>query len=390
MAVGVMAMIVTLAVMDGFEEDLKQKLLGNMAPITLSGRALEENQVLEIGKSLEVMPQIQGMSPYVRTQVLLASTGRPLGTTLVGVDPETVPITSRLPEQMLEGKLGALKGFFSDPGGSFPECVDKPVILLGRELIDNLGCFYGDLIRVVSPVGIETPFGIVPIQKSFCVGGIFQTGLYEYDATFAYISLENAQEFLQIGSGLTGIEIGISDIHDARRIAAGIREIVGPELKVEDWMQKNRRLLSAMRLEKITAFAVLTLIVLVAVLSILSSLSMTVMEKRKEIAILKALGATQRRIEKLFILQGVAIGLSGTILGVGSGIGLCKLLEAYPVVRLPQDVFYQLALPVKMEIIDVLSVSLATLLLSLLATLYPAKRAARLPPAEILRGDFTV
>ena len=282
---------------------------------------------------------------------MLVSSGRPLGATLVGVDPETVPVTSRLPEQMLEGSLEALKDDYQAPGDSFPECVGKPAILLGRELTDNLGCFYGDLIRVLSPIGIETPFGVMPVQKSFCVGGVFQTGLYEYDATFAYISLSQAQDFLQLGKGITGIEIGIDDIHGARRMASKIRGIVGSDLRVEDWMQKNRRLLSAMRLEKITAFAVLALIVLVAVLSILSSLSMTVIEKKKEIAILKALGATQAGIQRLFVLQGIIIGLSGTLLGVASGVGICKLLQLYPLVKLPQDVFYQLTLPVKMDVL---------------------------------------
>ncbi len=380
-------MLVTLSVMDGFEEDLKEKLLGNMAPITLKRKQMNEDHVQELRDRLAGVDGVQGLSPYVRTQVLLLSTGRPVGATLMGIQPESISRVSRLPEQIVEGHLDVLR----DPieaGGPFPmECEGKPAILLGRELIGNLGCFYGDPIRMVSPVGIETPFGVMPIQETFCVGGVFQTGLYEYDATFAYVSLGQAQSFLRIGTEVSGVEVGIAKYEHARERAEEIRAVSGDAYKVEDWMQKNRRLLSAMRLEKITAFAVLTLIVLVAVLNILSSLAMTVTEKRKEIAILKALGATRGRIQGLFVLQGMLIGLTGTGIGVLAGVGFCKILARYPLVTLPQDVFYQLTLPVRMNPVDILSVAVAALLLSLLATLYPAWKAARVLPAETLRYE---
>ncbi len=384
-AVGVMAMIVTLAVMDGFEEDLKQKLLGNMAPVTLTGSDLDRGSLEEVRKELADLHTIRALSPYVRTQILLVSAGRPVGATLIGTDPETLPMISRLPDQLLEGELGALHALHDPQGDLPPECDGKPAILLGRELTNHLGCFFGDVIRLVSPVGVETPFGVIPMQKSYCVGGIFQTGLYEYDASFAYISLKEAQKFLQLGEGITGIEVGTTDLYQARKIAGAIRERVGETYRVEDWMQKNRRLLSAMWLEKITAFSVLTLIVLVAVLSILSSLAMTVIEKKKEVAVLKALGATRGRIQSMFMLQGMIIGCTGTLVGVAAGIAVCRLLESYPLVTLPQDVFYQLTLPVQLGVEDVVAVSSATLLLSLLATLYPARKASKVPPAETLR-----
>jgi lipoprotein-releasing system permease protein len=382
-----MAMLVTLSVMDGFEEDLKEKLLGNMAPVTVTRKHMNQEHVAELRERLAGLEEIHGFSPYVRTQVLLLSSGRPVGATLMGIQPEAISLVSQLPGQILEGRLETLQGPI-ESGEPLPmECEGKPAILLGRELISNLGCFYGDLIRIVSPVGIETPFGIVPIQKTFCVGGVFQTGLYEYDATFAYVRLGEAQAFLQIGDEISGVEVGISSYENARKSAKMIQNLAGKEYRVEDWTQKNRRLLSAMRLEKITAFAVLTLIVLVAVLNILSSLAMTVVEKKREIAILKALGATRGRIQFLFVLQGMLIGLTGTGVGVVAGVGFCKILERYPIVRLPQDVFYQLTLPIRMEPVDVLSVSVAALLLSLLATLYPAWKAARVPPAETLRYE---
>jgi lipoprotein-releasing system permease protein len=386
-AVGVMAMLVTLSVMDGFEEDLKEKLLGNMAPVTVTAKDMNREDVERLRAELADVEEVRGFSPYVRTQVLLLSSGRPVGATLMGIEPEAISLVSRLPAQMLEGGLEALQGPI-ETVGPFPEaCAGKPAILLGRELTHYLGCYYGDPIRVISPVGVETPFGVMPVQKTFCVGGVFQTGLYEYDATFAYMSLEEAQRFLQIGEGVSGTEVGISSYEDARKSANAIRDVLGEPYRVEDWMQKNRRLLSAMRLEKITAFAVLTLIVMVAVLNILSSLAMTVIEKRKEIAILKALGATRGRVQLLFVLQGMWIAMTGTGVGVVAGVVFCEILARYPIVKLPQDVFYQLTLPIRMDPVDVLAVSGAALLLSLVATLYPAWKAARVPPAETLRYE---
>jgi len=386
-AVGVMAMLVTLSVMDGFEEDLKEKLLGNMAPVTLTRKHMNQDHLQELRERLGGVEEVRGLSPYVRTQVLVLSGGRPVGATLMGIEPESISMVSRLPAQLLEGSLDVLREPIESDQAFPAECEGKPAILLGRELANNLGCFYGDPIRVVSPVGIETPFGVLPIQETFCVGGIFQTGLYEYDATFAYVSLGEAQSFLQIGREISGVEVGISRLERARERADEIRTLSGDAYRVEDWMQKNRRLLSAMRLEKITAFAVLALIVLVAVLNILSSLAMTVIEKKKEIAILKALGATRGMIQGLFVLQGMLVGLSGTGVGVLAGVGACKILARYPVVTLPQDVFYQLTLPVRMEPVDILAVAVAALLLSLLATLYPAWKAARVLPAETLRYE---
>ena len=383
-AVGVMALLVTLGVMDGFEQDLKEKLLGNMAPITLTGKELDRTDVEALEVALTALSGFRGLCPYVRTQVLLTVSGRSFGATLVGVDPDRVSQVNRLPEQILTGSISALQRF-PDTGGELPECEGRPSILVGREMLHRLGAYYGDRIRMVSPVGIETPFGVVPVQNDYCIGGIFQTGLYEYDASFVYMSLEEAQRFLHLGSRVTGIDVGIRDVARAPEVAGRIRDRIDPAIRVEDWTQKNRRLLSAMRLEKTTAFAVLVLIVLVAVLSILSSLAMNVMEKRQEIAILKALGATRRRILFLFVLQGLSIGGTGTLIGSLAGIGICRLLKTYPVVTLPQDVFYQMTLPVALAATDVLYVCLATLALSLLATLYPAWKAAGVVPAESLR-----
>lgn len=386
-AVGVMAMIVTLAVMDGFEADLKEKLLGNLAPITLQGKDLSAEDLETLRSRIASIEGVTGLSPYVRTQVLLAAEGRTAGVTLKGVDVGTVSTVSRLPEQIRHGALEALHDTGEDSTGVPEECAGKPALLMGRELARHLGCLPGDPVRVVSPFGIDTPLGVVPAQMTFCVAGIFQSGLYEYDASFAYGGLENVQQFLGLGQDLTGIEVGVADLDRVRKIAAAVRRVVGPDVRVEDWMEKNRRLLAALRLEKITAFAVLALILLVAVLSILSSLAMAVIEKKREIAVLKAVGASGSRIQKIFLLQGAAIGVTGTLAGVGLGLLACKALAAYPLLTLPREIFYELSLPVRVQILDVLSVCLAAVGLALVASSYPSWKAAAVPPAETLRYE---
>lgn len=386
-AVGVMAMIVTLAVMDGFEEDLKEKLLGNLAPITLQGKDLSGQDVDSLRSRIAPLKGVTGLSPYVRTQVLLTAQGRTVGATLKGIETGTISVASRIPEQIREGGLESLSGKERAPIDPTGECSGKAPLLVGRELARHLGCLPGDPVRVVSPFGIETPFGVLPAQMTFCVTGIFQSGLYEYDATHAYGPLKTVQAFLGMGQAISGIEVGVTDLDQVRKVAAAIRQVAGPGIRVEDWMEKNRRLLAALRLEKITAFAVLALILLVAVLSILSSLAMAVIEKKREIAVLKAVGASGARIQKIFLLQGTAIGAAGTLAGVGLALAACRLLATYPVVTLPREIFYELSLPVRVQVFDVLSVSLAALVLALVATFYPSRKAARVPPSETLRYE---
>jgi lipoprotein-releasing system permease protein len=224
-------------------------------------------------------------------------------------------------------------------------------------------------------------------MKKFRVAGIFDSGMFEYDTGLAFISLKNAQNFFNMGDKVTGIEIKVDDIYRADKIAQDIQKLLGIPYWVRDWMVMNKTLFSALKLEKVVMFVILTLIVLVAAFNIISTLIMVVMEKGKDIAILKSMGATKKSIMKIFMLEGLIIGLTGTIIGVIGGYLVCHLLETYHFIKLPSDVYYLDTLPVKMKVGDFLGVAFAAITISFLATLYPSWNAARLNPVEAIRYE---
>ncbi len=217
--------------------------------------------------------------------------------------------------------------------------------------------------------------------------GLIQSGMYEYDNTLAYVDLAVAQQFLGIGDSVTGIEVRVKDIYRAGEIAEAMKKSLGPPYYVNDWIRMNSNFFSALKLEKVVMFVILTLIILVAAFNIVSSLTMLVMEKGRDIAILKAMGATTASIRKIFVLEGFLIGICGTGLGVLGGCFLCNLLKRYKFIDLPSDVYHISKLPVKMESLDLAAIAFAAICISLLATLYPSRKAARLDPAEALRYE---
>jgi lipoprotein-releasing system permease protein len=295
---------------------------------------------------------------------------------LRGIDPATAGRVTDLDKNLIGGSLADLA-----PGGEGT----LPGILLGRELANRLGAFLDAEVTAISPTSTIGPLGIVPKLKKFRVTGIFDSGMYEYDSSLAYIPLVEAQKLLDVGGAVNGIEVKVDDIFAAGAIARDLEAALGFPYGARDWKEMNRSLFSALELEKIMMFIILVLIILVASFNIVSTLTMIVVEKGREIAILKAMGATPGRIMRIFMIDGLVIGLAGVALGVPLGYGASWLIQEY--YTLPGDVYYISKIPVKLLWQDVAAVSAAALAISLLATLYPSWRAAKLEPVEALRYE---
>ncbi|MGW8323564.1 MAG: FtsX-like permease family protein, partial [Thermodesulfobacteriota bacterium] len=262
-----------------------------------------------------------------------------------------------------------------------------PGLVIGRELSHILGVHVGDRVNMISPLGALGPMGMIPKARGFRVTGIFEAGMYEYDASLAYIDIPHAQDFLNMEDGITGVELRLEDIYEAGRVARRLQARLGYPYHARDWMQMNRNLFAALKLEKIAMFLILTLIILVAAFNIVGTLVMMVIEKSRDIAILKTMGATRRGIMTIFMTQGLFVGILGTALGLAGGYILCYVLQETQLISLPGDVYYLDHLPVHMRAGDFLWVGLAAMLISLLATVYPSLQAAKLDPIEPLRYE---
>ena len=386
-AVGVMALIVVLAVMSGFEKTLKEKILGTQAHLVLLKASQEGmDHYEEVAKKAEEVKGVISAAPFIFNQVMLSSESNVSGVVLKGIDPDRVGKVTELAHNLKAGRLQDLK---TTPEG------DLPGIILGVELAKHLSVSINDAIQVISPLGTMTPMGMMPKMKRFRVKGIFQSGMYEYDNTMAYVSLESAQKFFSMGAHVTGIEIKTDDIYHVKGIGKEIRQRMGFPFWTKDWMEMNRNLFAALRLEKIAMFIILVLIVLVAAFNIISTLIMVVMEKHKDIAILKSMGAPSKGILKIFIIEGLVIGVVGTVLGGILGLGAAFNLEKitgfvenlFGFKILASDVYYIDKLPSQVNPFDVGMIVMTAILISLLATLYPSWRASKLDPAEALRYE---
>lgn len=375
--VGCMALIVVLAVYSGFTDGLRDQILGINSHIVVQNRNGSISNYKAIRKQLLTFANVTGATPYLYAQTLLSGTGGGNGVVLRGIDPETAGTALNLPEQMIRGKVSDL---LNREGERIPR------IILGESLALDLRVNIGYKIRLISPSGPLTPMGVIPKIKTCMVSGIFKSGMQEYDSNLAYMAIADVQDFLEIGDVVHGIEVSVkkNQLDNADRIASIIREKIGPDIIAKDWMAMNHNLFAAFKLEKIGMFICLALIILVAALNIISALVMVVMEKATDIAILKSMGATSSSITKIFFFQGLVIAVTGTILGVLGGLGLCELLSRYQFIELPSNVYPMNTLPIKVLPFDVTIVAICSIVITLLATLYPSWKASQVHPAEVL------
>jgi lipoprotein-releasing system permease protein len=338
----------------------------------------------EVVKEVEQVKGVVSATPFILSQVMLSSESNVFGVVLNGIDPDRVGKVIELARNMKAGRLQDLKAEGDSPG-----------IILGVELAKRLGVSLNDAIQVISPLGTMTPMGMMPKMKRFRVMGIFYSGMYDFDNTLAYISIVSAQKFLNMDSRVTGIEIKTSDVYKVKKIGKEIRQKLGFPFWTRDWMEMNRNLFSALKLEKVAMFIILVLIVLVAAFNIISTLIMVVMEKNKDIAILKSMGAPSKGILRIFIIEGGVIGVVGTFFGTVVGLATALNLEKvsgfvenlFGFKLLPSDVYYIDKLPSQVNPLDVGLIVMTAILISLLATLYPSWRASKLDPAEALRYE---
>jgi len=375
--IGVMALIVVLAVMNGFREDLMKKILGvnsHLLILSYKGGITETEAVME--KALEV-DGVLSATPFIYSQVMIKHGGNIAGALLRGLDPATAGKVLDIDSMIKQGSLSLLKRSKADPQG----------IILGSELSKRIGALPGDTVTLVSPIGKLTPLGRVANEGSFEVKALFESGMYDYDSSLIYLSLADARDFLSLGDEVTVIELKVKDIDESDKIGEVIQDRLGYPYWTKDWKMMNKSLFSALKLEKVTMFIILIMIVLVGALNIISSLVMLVMEKTRDIAILRTMGASSKSIMSIFIFQGLFVGLIGTVLGLMFGSILCYLLARYKFINLPPDVYYITTLPVRMEWLDVVSIALAAVIISFLATIYPSWQASKLNPVEALRYE---
>ncbi|MBT8353088.1 MAG: lipoprotein-releasing ABC transporter permease subunit [Desulfofustis sp.] len=375
--VGVIALIVVLSVYSGFTDGLRDQILGiNSHIIVQRVEGSIDNYELIQDRVLSVKG-VDGATPYLYAQTLLSGSTGGAGIILRGIDPETAKQVVSLSNQMISGTIEDL---------AFDQDERLPPIIIGAQLASDLRVNVDGKVRLISPSGPLTPMGVIPKIKTCRVAGIFESGMYEYDSSLAYMHIHAVQEFLEIGDVAHGIEVLVEKdlLNKADRVAQAIVDKVGPGTIARDWMSMNRNLFAAFKLEKIGMFICVALIILVAALNIISALIMLVMEKSRDIAILKSMGATSGSIMKIFFLQGLVISLTGTVLGVLGGLGLCELLSRYQFIELPSNVYPMTTLPIKVLPTDVTIIACCSIIISLSATIYPSWKASRVKPAEVL------
>jgi lipoprotein-releasing system permease protein len=381
-ALGVAALITVLSVMNGFEQELRSRILGMASHASISGYQKPLGDWRGLAQRAAAHPEVLGVAPYVTGEIMLTKGKKVSGALVRGVLPDEEPAVSSVGEHMRIGRLADLQA------GEYR-------IILGSELAYSLGASVGDQITMVTPQATFSPAGILPRLRRFRVAGIFDVGMYEYDRGVALVHLEDAARLFKLDDSITGIRLKLRDLFQAPLISRQLAAEFGEGFRVEDWTRQHANFFRAVQTEKRVMFVILTLIVAVAAFNIVSTLVMVVTDKRADIAILRTLGATPGVVLRIFMIQGALIGLLGTALGVVAGVALAlnvetivpAIEEAFGIQFMPADVYYISSLPSKLNWPDVWQIGTVAFLLSFLATLYPAWRAARTQPAEALRYE---
>ena len=374
--IGVFSMIVVLSVMNGFRADITSKILG-MSPalkvVYKEGTLNQNNNIIELCENID---GISVAAPYLSGNVMLVYGERASGAILKGISPSKADKIINLSSFIKEGDLSGL----SNDDIAFP-------LIIGNEIARSLGIVTGTEIRVIAPEGRLTPLGRIPYESRFKIIGVFDAGMHQFDSAIAITSLGVAQNFLGHSNKISGLELGVAKRDQIGRIKEDLSKTIGKNFSIIRWEEANKNLLNALNLEKVAMFIILSMIVIVGALNIINGLVMTVMNKHNDIAILKSLGVSTVSIIFLFIIQGLTIGSVGTLAGLAIGLILCHAIAAYNFLPLPEDIFYLVSLPVEINTSDIIMVTLAAILISLLATIYPSWYASQLNPVEVMRYE---
>jgi len=381
-ALGVMALITVLSVMNGFEKEVKARILGMVSHITITDFDGPVQDWQSLANKISANNHVKGIAPYTEGQVMMVNGEKVTGALIRGVIPTEEPKVDEIDTSMKEGELVDLK-----PG--------EYGIVLGKELAHFLRLSVGEKVTVVTPQANMTPVGMIPRLKQFTVTGIYEVGMYEYDRTMAIIHIQDAGKLFRQDGGVTGVRLKLDNLFNSRLVKSELEKVVSINYWIGDWTRKHTNYFRAVKTEKAVMFIILMLIVAVAAFNIVSTLVMMVTDKLSDIAILRTLGASPNQIMQIFLVQGVMIGVVGTIIGVVLGVTLSLNIEtiisaiekAFNTQFLPPDLYYISSVPSDMHIDDVFKIMTISIVISIVATLYPAYRASRVQPAEALRYE---
>lgn len=378
-AIGVASLIVVMGVMNGFTKDLQDKILGVNAHIVVGGAAgaIPDHEI--VADSIRKVPGVTGVTPFLYAEAMVTAPGGGVkGVALRALDPATAGEVLTISDDLVEGNVDDL---VSD--------ADRPGIIIGIQMAERLGLKAGSEVFLLSPAGTQTAAGFSPKMEPYRVAGVFRTGLFEYDSTLGYVTLDSAAKLLGYPPGIvTGLEVKVDDVYAVEEISEAIRDVtLMSPVYVDHWQRMNANLFAALKLEKTAMFIILAMIILVGSFSIVTTLVMLVSQKTKDIAILMSMGAESSSIRRIFMLQGTWIGVLGTTIGFLLGVPISLILKKYQFIKLPENVYPVDYLPIRLELIDLTLIGVSALLLCFIATVYPAYRAAALKPADALRYE---